>query len=118
VADSKAETIDDVRRAGHGLAGFSAPLAAEERALKGFLYAKLYDSPPLRPVRDEAQRVIGNLAGAYRADPTLLPEGWQLGKDEVDQLRGIGDFIAGMTDRYAIARHEQLVGPVSLPDRF
>ena len=118
VLNSRAETIDDVRRAGQGLAGFSALLAAEERALKRFLYARLYDSPPLRPVRDEAQRVIANLAGAYRADPALLPEGWQRGPEEVDRLRGIGDFIAGMTDRYAIARHEELVGPVNLPDRF
>ena len=118
VTDSGAATIDDVRSAGGAMAGFSAVLAAEERALKSFLYAKLYDSPPLRPVRDEAQRVIGNLAGAYRADSALLPDGWQQGPDEVHRLRGIGDFIAGMTDRYAIARHEQLVGPVSLPDRF
>jgi len=49
----------------------------------------------------------------------LLPEPWQRGGDRTGQLRTIGDFIAGMTDRFAIARHEELVGPVSLPaDRF
>ena len=47
-----------------------------------------------------------------------MPSGWQRGEGEVARLRGIGDYIAGMTDRFAIARHEALIGPVNLPDRF
>jgi dGTPase len=71
------------------------------------------------PIRREAQRVVADLAYAYRADPNLLPPGWNHGGDETQQLRTIGDFIAGMTDRFAIARHEEIVGPVNLPpDRF
>ena len=67
----------------------------------------------------EAQRVVSNLAAAYRADPALLPEDWRGDENEVERVRTIGDFIAGMTDRFAIARHEELVGPVNLPrDRF
>jgi len=59
------------------------------------------------------------LAAAYRSDPSLLPEAWKRGGNQRQQLRTIGDFIAGMTDRFAIARHEELVGPVNLPaDRF
>jgi dGTPase len=118
VAEAGVETIDDVRAAGHSLAGFSAPLAEEERALKRFLYDRLYNSPSLTAVRLEAQRVVANLAAAYRADARLLPDGWHDGDDEIARLRAIGDFIAGMTDRFAIARHEELVGPVTLPDRF
>jgi dGTPase len=45
----------------------------------------------------------------------LLPQSWQRGGDQLQQLRTIGDFVAGMTDRFAIARHEELVGPVQLP---
>ena len=98
---------------------FRPALAAEERELKRFLYARLYDLPELKPVRIEAERVVANLAAAYRDDPSLLPEPWQRGGDRIRQLRTIGDFIAGMTDRFAIARHEELVGPVNLPaDRF
>jgi dGTPase len=52
---------------------------------------------------------------AYREDPSLLPPWWQRGGEEVQQQRTIGDFIAGMTDRFAIARHEELIGPVNLP---
>jgi dGTPase len=119
VREAGVETIEDVRSAGRPLAGFSNALAAEERQLKRFLYQRLYDLPELKPVRIEAERVVAGLAAAYRADPGLLPQGWQRGGDEVQQLRTIGDFVAGMTDRFAIARHEEMVGPVNLPaDRF
>jgi dGTPase len=118
ISDSGVETIDDARRAGRALAGFSEGLATEERELKRFLYAYLYDAPELNALRVEAERVVSNLAAAYRADPSLLPEPWQGSGDHVQQLRTMSDFIAGMTDRYAIARHEELVGPVKLPDRF
>ena len=115
VADAGVSTADEVRAAGMALAGFSKNLEAEERELKRFLYTRLYDLPELRPVRKEAERVVANLASAYRAQPSLLPDTWQRGGDEVQQLRTIGDFVAGMTDRFAISRHEELVGPVNLP---
>jgi dGTPase len=119
VRESGVETIDDVRAAGRPLVGFSDGLASEERALKRFLYARLYGLPELVPVREEAERVVAELAAAYRDDPSLLPSDWQRGGDRVEQLRTIGDFVAGMTDRFAIARHEEIVGPVRLPpDRF
>jgi dGTPase len=116
VRESAVQTIDEVRSAGMPLSGFSEPLEAEERQLKAFLYERLYGLAELTPIREEAERVVANLANAYRSDPDLLPEGWRHGGDRIDQLRTIGDFIAGMTDRFAIARHEELVGPVNLPE--
>jgi dGTPase len=119
IADAGAETIDDVRSAGSALAGFSEALAAEERELKSFLYARLYGAPELERVRLEAERVVRNLAGAYRDNRQLLPADWRAEGEPIDQLRTIGDFIAGMTDRFALRRHEELVGAVDLPsDRF
>ena len=119
VREAGVETIDDVRAAGRELAGFSASLAREERELKRFLYDRLYGASELELVRNEAERVVTNLAGAYREDPSRLPPPWQDGSTGIEQLRNIGDFIAGMTDRFAIARHEELIGPVHLPsDRF
>jgi len=115
VREAGVETIDEVRSAARPLAGFSTALEAEERELKHFLYTRLYDLAELKPVRTEAERVVAGLAEAYRADPALMPQSWRRGGDEVQQLRTIGDFIAGMTDRFAIARHEELVGPVNLP---
>jgi len=119
VRDAGVETIEDVRAAGRPLAGFSDEVDAQERELKRFLHARLYGLPNLRPIREEAQRVVAELACRYRADPSLLPADWQRSGDRVEQLRTIGDFIAGMTDRFAIAKHEEIVGPVNLPaDRF
>ncbi len=115
VREAGVETVEGVRALGRPLAGFSAALAAEERELKRFLYQRLYDLPELRPVRTEAERVVAGLAATYRADSALLPQSWQRGGDQLQQLRTIGDFVAGMTDRFAIARHEELVGPVRLP---
>jgi dGTPase len=119
VRESAVETVDDVRDAGRALAGFSEAIVEEERDLKRFLYTRLYEAPQLDAIREQAEQVVSNLAATYRADPCLLPTSWQQGGASIDQLRTVGDFIAGMTDRFAIARHEELVGPVNLPaDRF
>ena len=90
-------------------------LAAEEAELKRFLYDRLYDSPSSRrSARRRADRRQPRRGLSRR--PALLPPAWQRGRAD-RALRTIGDFIAGMTDRFAIARHEELVGPVELPDR-
>jgi len=117
VNQSGVRTIDDIRSAGRQLAGFSPSLAAEEKALKRFLHDRVYNAPELVAVREEAIRVVSNLASAYRSDPLLLPSEWRA-EEGVQQVRRIGDFIAGMTDRFALRRHEELIGPVELPDRF
>jgi dGTPase len=79
----------------------------------------MYNAPPVAAVRVEAQRVVAGLAAAYRADPMLLPVEWRPREAGlVPTLRAIGDFIAGMTDRYAIRQYRALVGPVDLPEAF
>lgn len=115
VADS-----DQARAAGAAMIGFSDAMAADERALKRFMYANLYHHPRQLEVAEVARGIIGALFVAYRADPTWLPEGWRarLPTDEPWRSRCIGDFIAGMTDRYAISRYRELVGPIALPDGF
>jgi len=111
--------VEDVRAAGRQLAGFSPAMAAAERALKRFLYAHMYDSPEVKAVRVEAQAILAKLFAAYRDDPALLPEEWRPeGNEPVAAARRIGDFIAGMTDRYAVRRYEALFGPSALHERF
>ena len=118
VARSGVTDIDDVRAAGRPLVGFSSAMNRDERELKHFLYERLYNSAALTPIRIEAQRIVGDLVAIYRDGGARLGPGWQRGEGETARLRGIADFIAGMTDRFAIARHEELIGAVNLPDRF
>jgi dGTPase len=119
IRESGVQTLDEVREAGGPLVGFSPGLAAEERELKRFLYARLYNAEPLQPIRHEAQRVVSGLTALYRSDPALLPPGWAAeAGEERERVRTIGDFVAGMTDRFALQQHERFIGPVNLADRF
>ncbi|MEA3039350.1 MAG: dGTPase [Sphingomonadales bacterium] len=112
-------TSDEVRTAGRALAGFSADLAADERRLKAFLHEKMYNAPPVAAVRVEAQRVLTGLWDAYAADPSLLPPDRRAPEEgRVAELRAIGDYLAGMTDRFAIRQYQAIVGPVALPEAF
>ena len=111
--------IEEVRGAGHALAGFSPAMAAEEKGLKTFLYARMYEAAPVRAVAERSEQLLTGLFEAYRSDPGLLPDDWRADpSDPVRQLRRIGDFIAGMTDRYAIRQYREIVGPVDLPEGF
>ena len=62
LADAAVETVEDVRRAGRPLAGFSSAMAAEEAVLKRFLHARMYNAPPVMDVRDQAQAVVARLS--------------------------------------------------------
>ena len=119
VAEAGARSADEVRAAGRCLAGFSSVMAAEERELSAFLYARMYESPLVRGLASQAASLIGSLFAAYRDDPALLPLEWRSPADDaLGRGRRVGDFIAGMTDRYAVAQHQKLVGPVALPEYF
>ncbi len=120
IAEAGVKSVDDVRAAGRALVGFSPGMEADERALKRFMYATLYHSPSQLAVAEVARGLLSRLFTAYAADPALLPEEWRaaLPEAEPDHTRHIADFIAGMTDRYAIARHKEVVGPVDLPEGF
>jgi dGTPase len=106
------ETAEDVRSAGRPLAEFSPAMTAEERALKAFLYRNLYYHAEQRATAERAHEVIARLFAAYHQQPGLLPPGWaeRLPEHEPDLSRHIADFIAGMTDRYAIERYRLIFG--------
>ena len=119
-ANAGVASVAEVRAAGTSLSGFSLAMAGEERALKRFMYEKLYHHPRQMDVAESAQQLIAGLFAAYRDDPTRLPEEWRETLPETNPARSrhIGDFIAGMTDRYAIARYREVVGPVEMPEGF
>jgi dGTPase len=87
------------------LAAFSPEVAAENRELKQFLRANLYHHYQVLRMTSKAQRIIGDLFAAFIDDPRLLPPQYQ---DAGDQPRSVADYIAGMTDRYAMKEHQRL----------
>ncbi|MGF1550855.1 MAG: deoxyguanosinetriphosphate triphosphohydrolase [Sphingomonadaceae bacterium] len=119
IARARPGSADEVRQAGRPLAGFSPAMRDAERALKAFLYERIYRAPEVAGVARQVKALLARLFGAYRADPELLPPRWRpRNGDSAALVRATGDYIAGMTDRYAISRHEEIVGRVDLPARF
>src|SRR3546814_10108694 len=109
VAEAGVASVDEVRAAGRTLGGFSPELAAKERDLKRFMYANLYHHPMQVAAADAAQQVISRLFAAYVDDPRHMGADWAArlpDGDESATVRHIGDYIAGMTDRFAIRSEE------------
>jgi dGTPase len=104
-------SADDVRYAASPVAGFSAAVAEADRAIKDFLETHMYRAARVMRVMDQAAAVVRDLFARYSAHPGDLPPDWQdglSGLDEVSRARSIADFIAGMTDRFALAEHARL----------
>ncbi|QNA87644.1 deoxyguanosinetriphosphate triphosphohydrolase [Massilia sp. Dwa41.01b] len=102
------QSIDDVR-ASAPLIRFSDQMRAETTALKRFLYANLYRHFQVNRMRVKASRIVRELFDAFMTDPVLLPPDYQAaGGDTLKQARKIADYIAGMTDRYAIREHKRI----------
>jgi len=99
-------SIEDVRRA-PALIAFSARALAETRELKRFLHENLYRHQRVLRTSTKARRIVSDLFGAFLAKPRLLPPDFQARARE-DTPRAIADYIAGMTDRYAIREHQRL----------
>ncbi len=106
IAEANVNTLDDVHQS-PPLIGFSAPMAEENRALKTFLRNNLYHHYEVLRMTNKARRVVTDLFGAFMAEIRLLPLQYQRMAD-VDKARAIADYIAGMTDRYAIREHRRL----------
>ena len=102
-------TADDVRHATAPVGAFSAAMAEADRAIKGFLYPRMYRHPRIMRIMGDAERVVCDLFAHYSAKPEDIPAEWaQSGDSEAARLRRIADFIAGMTDRYALVEHARL----------
>ncbi len=111
-------SVDEVRAADRMSAGFSPAMQADERTLKRFMYDKLYYHPEQLETADRARDVVARLFAAYEQDDTILPGDWQdkLPAEEPARSRHIADFIAGMTDRYAMRECTRIYGRA--PDRL
>jgi len=120
IGESGVKNVEEVRAAGRALVGFSDAMRDAERTLKRFMYANLYHHPSQLAAASAARHVVSGLFAAYQGDPSLMPPEWlaTLPADEPARSRHIADFVAGMTDRYAISRYREVVGPVDMPEGF
>ncbi len=103
----------NVRGAGAPVGAFSAAMAEADRAIKGFLYPRMYRHDRVMRIMGDAENVVTDLFARYAEHPDDLPADWAErtdGADEASCLRRIADFIAGMTDRFALAEHSRLFG--------
>jgi len=105
------DTADDIRASGSFTVGFSPAMKARLEDLRRFLFARLYRHERVERVMAAAERVVDDLIARYRADPEQMPVGWAAASRQAGERRRsrvIADFVAGMTDRYAIAEHRRL----------
>jgi dGTPase len=107
------ETIEDVRTAKRAMVAFSAPLNEDLARLRAFLYERMYKHYKINRTRSYARRILHNMFALFMSEPDVLPPQWYGQKDDLsddDWARVVCDYIAGMTDDFAISEYQKLFG--------
>ncbi|CDZ52809.1 deoxyguanosinetriphosphate triphosphohydrolase [Neorhizobium galegae] len=106
------QSADDVRSAGHVIATFSGEMAETDRCIKKLLFSRIYRHPDIMRIRAGASQIVSDLFGAYMNDPSLMRSHYWVnhiaGLGETARARHVGDYLAGMTDTFAIKAHGEL----------
>jgi dGTPase len=113
LTDAGPQTVEAVRGLKSGVVGFSPVMEAELAGLKDFLFAHMYRHPRVTESMAVAKRVVAELFEALSQNPELLPPDWKAACYEEGEARAAGvarDYIAGMTDRFAILEHQRIFG--------
>jgi dGTPase len=108
VATLKPRSAAEVRDAPRPIVGFSPAMEKADREIKGFLYPRMYRHDRVMRVMADAERVVRDLFAHYTEAPVDLPQEWGegiVGGDALKRIRQVADYIAGMTDRYALVEH-------------
>ena len=112
---SGVKSVEELQRLPYNVIGFSQDMRQRNRELKDFLYSKLYRHHRVVRMATKAERFITDLFNAYNAEPAILPAQAQALLETRTKERVICDYIAGMTDRFAIEEHHKLFDPDTLP---
>lgn len=113
--DSGVKSVEELQRLPYNVIGYSEDMTRRNRELKDFLYANLYRHHRVIRMAVKAERIIADLFDAYMAEPEVLPRHVQDMIDDRGLERTICDYIAGMTDRFALEEHTKLFEPLTLP---
>jgi len=108
---SKVGSVEDVQTLDHNLVSFSELFLRLNRELKDFLYENMYHHHRVYRMQVKAERILADLFRAYSTKTKILPEEVQARFDEIGEPCSISDYIAGMTDRFALAEHSRLFDP-------
>jgi dGTPase len=108
---AEAQSPDDVRKLAENVVGHSTEIAKRTRELKAFLYENLYRHPHVMRMQAKAERVLQALFEAYMQEPMQMPLAEQQKFEERSKERVICDYIAGMTDRFALEEYAKLFDP-------
>jgi len=111
LAAAKVERADDIRALGRPVVAFSDEMRANDRALRAFLMERMYRHYRVRRMGAKARRVVGELFAAFSDDPLCLPTEWRAhvrAAGSAETARVVADYIAGMTDRFALDEHWRL----------
>jgi dGTPase len=115
IAETRVDSLEAVAVAGRTLVGQTAVIEAADRDIKAFLIVRMYRHPEVKKVREQADAIVRRLFKAYMTNPSAMPPEWAAKADSLTRARAVADYIAGMTDRFAIAEHARLFdGPADL----
>ncbi|MEN3930923.1 deoxyguanosinetriphosphate triphosphohydrolase [Microvirga sp. W0021] len=107
------KSADDIRHASKTQVTFSAEMHAADQAIKGFLYPHMYRHERVMSVRKDAENIVESLFRHYMEHEGDMPEEWQVQTQDMPQKAlQVANYIAGMTDRYAILAYQRLFGSV------
>jgi dGTPase len=119
LAEQAPDNVDELRGLGLQVVQFSNACWSDLRIIRDFLFSRMYRAPSVMEMRTEVTEVVKRLFALFLEQPMLLPDSWHAEllacHDETDVARMVADYVAGMTDRFALQTHERLIGPVEMP---
>ena len=112
LAAAQPKSAQEIRALGGTVIRFSKPMFQELKVVRSFLFTRMYRAPSVMIEREKVTQVINDLFPLFMQKPTLLPENWRseiaLATDETTLARLVADYVAGMTDRFALQEHKRL----------
>ncbi|WP_166415745.1 deoxyguanosinetriphosphate triphosphohydrolase [Cochlodiniinecator piscidefendens] len=110
------KSVHDIRHAGHAVIQFSDPVFQDLKVIREFLFHRMYRAPSVVVMRKKVTKMVHDLFPLFMEQPELLPKQWRKdvaeAQGETMLARIVADYIAGMTDRFAIQEHERLIGGI------
>ena len=111
----RVKTLLELQSLPYNVVGFDETMRQRNRELKDFLYKNMYRHYRVVRMQKKAERVLSELFKAYSDEPTMLPQQFQEQIEQKGKERTICDYLAGMTDRFAVEEYQKLFDPSLLP---